>query len=730
MALYHCLREKFMEQAPEKDLVPEGWTNPPTLAEMKQNLLDATPAHDTQVKKVDRWLDNMNITGTAVVKTPEGSSKVQPKLIRKQAEWRYAALSEPFLNIEEMFKVSPTTWEDVASARQNGLVLNNQINTKIDKVAFIDEYVRTAVDEGTVVVRVGWEFEEEEVTEMKPIIEFFPNPQLAPLMQELDRMKQENPTAYRFEVPEELQQAHELSHQNGIPMAPRVVGTEEVKVMKTLKNCPVLDVCDYRNIYVDPSCKNKPEKAGFIIYSFETSKSELKKAGKYHNLDAIVIDNASILSQPDHATDDTSNFNFNDEPRKKFVAFEYWGFWDYDNSGVAKPLVSTWVGNTLIRLEANPFPDRGLPFVFVSLLPKRKSTYGEPDGELLIDNQKIIGAVTRGMIDIMGKSANGQMGNRKDALDVVNRRRFQQGKDYEYNGGVDPAAAFYVHKYPEIPQSASFMLQQQNYDAESMTGVKVFTQNGISGSSLGENVGNGRSVMDAASKRETGILRRLAGGMVKIGRKMIAMNQEWLDEEEVIRITNEEAVIVRRDDLAGNYDLKLGISTVEEDDAKAQELAFMLQTMGPNIDPGMSKIVLRDIARLRKMPELAHELENYEPKPDPMQQQIQQLQIQKLQLEIQELQGKAMGEIASAQLDSAKTQETMAKTRLLEGEADLNDLEFVEQESGVHHERDMEKQQAQAQGNMKLRAVDHAFKIQENDRKELLKYMTQKRSEK
>ena len=140
----------------------------------------------------------------------------------------------------------------------------------------------------------------------------------------------------------------------------------------------------------------------------------------------------------------------------------------YSDGRIAKPFVATWVGQTLIRLEENPFPDKKIPFVFVSLLPKRKSVYGEPDGELLIDNQKIIGAVTRGMIDIMGKSANGQTGYRKDALDATNKRKFQMGKDYEYNGGVDPRLAFHMHTFPEIPASAQFMLQQQNFDAESL----------------------------------------------------------------------------------------------------------------------------------------------------------------------------------------------------------------------------------------------------------------------
>ena len=45
------------------------------------------------------------------------------------------------------------------------------------KLAFIDEYIRTAVDEGTAVVRVGWEFEEdkrkvwEDIMELQPVID-------------------------------------------------------------------------------------------------------------------------------------------------------------------------------------------------------------------------------------------------------------------------------------------------------------------------------------------------------------------------------------------------------------------------------------------------------------------------------------------------------------------------------------------------------------------------------
>ena len=51
-----------------------------------------------------------------------------------------------------------------------------------------------------------------------------------------------------------------------------------------------------------------------------------------------------------------------------------------------------------------------------------------------------------------------------------------------------------------------------------------------------------RGVLDAASKREMAILRRLAKGMTEIGNKIIAMNAVFLSEKEVIRVTNKEFI--------------------------------------------------------------------------------------------------------------------------------------------------------------------------------------------
>lgn len=715
-------------QAPDK-LV--DWKNPPTLANLKQDLADAKPAHDAQVAKITGWLKNLADGGAAPAGTPDTNSKIAPKLIRKQAEWRYPALSEPFLSSPDVFNVNPVSWEDRAAAQQNQLVLNHQFNTKINKVSFIDEFVRTAVDEGTVIVRLGWDFEEEEYIGDVTTVQYVVDPSFGETLQQIGQLKVENPEQFA-QLPAELKQALRMSAEQGQPVRPEIMSSAPGKKTKTIRNQPTVEVCDYRNVVLDPTCKGDVEKAGFIGYSFESSKAQLKKDGKYKNLEYIRVDNASILGTPDHAASGgaASNFNFKDDARKKFVVQEYHGFWDVNGNGKVVPFVAAWVGEVLIRMQLSPFPDKKLPFVIVSYLPVRRATHGEPDGALLEDNQKVVGAVTRGMIDLLGKSANGQTGMRKDMLDQTNKRKFEQGKDYEFNPNVDPRVGVHMHTYPEIPNSAQFMLQMQNMDAESLTGVKAFS-NGVSSASLGDVAAGIRGALDAASKRELGILRRLAEGMVQIGNKIVSMNGEFLSEEEVIRLTNEEFVTIRRDDLAGNFDLKLSISTAEEDNNKAQELAFMLQTMGNNMDAGMSRMVLADIARLRKMPDLAKRIESFKPEPDPMQQKLQELQMQLLMAQIANEQSKAQLNMAQAQLGGVKMGTEQAKAAHLKSDTDKKNLDFVEQESGVTQERNKELQGEQARSQAQLKVLDHGFereKLQNDLVKEYVKGRFQKKA--
>ena len=670
------------------------WKNPPTVEDLKADFDSAEPAHSTHIKNVQGYLQNLS--GKLKVKLPKNRSQVQPKLIRKQAEWRYAALSEPFLADKDLFNVEARTYEDGQRAKDNELLLNYQFNTKLNKINFIDEYVRTAVDEGTVVVQVGWKYEE---AEEEAEVDITATPEQAQMYM-IEQVRQGK-----------LSQEEAMAKlQSGVPIN---LGTKKIKKTVVKHNHPTLRICEFDELVIDPTCEGDLSKAQFIISPFETSISELKRDSSYKNLDKLLGQGESLIDADTADAkflelfndEENSSFEFKDVARRKFTAYEYFGYWDVDGTGLTKPIRAVYVGSTMIKLEELPFPDGKLPFVLVQYLPKRKSIYGEPDGALLEDNQAILGAVTRGMIDIMGRSANGQQGLQKGMLDAANMKKFQDGEDFFYNPGFDPRTSIHMQTYPEIPRSAMEMVNLQNMEAESMTGVKAFSQ-GINGAALGSTATGARGALDSASKRELGILRRLSKGIEEIGRKIIAMNAEFLSDEEVIRVTHQEFRTIHREDLAGEYDLKLSISTPEADNQKAQELSFMLQTTAQSSAPEEVRMIRAEIARLRNMPELAKKIESFQPQPNELEQQKAQLELQLLQAQIQETMAKAQAYANDIPIKQGKAAVEQAKARNLHSKSDQQDLDFLRKDQGIEHQEHLDKLEHNRLTNLDNKAFD------------------------
>ena len=691
------------------------WENPPSLEDLKKNFTACHQSHSVQVAKMKNWRDALLVKGAHKPPKRDGKSSYQPKLIRKQAEWRYSALSEPFLSTEDLLDIIPITAGDRTSAYHNKLILNHQLNNQLDKITFIDQLSRRLVNEGTAIIRTGWKSEERTHTKTVPVYELQPTADPKDIEKINDGLAvlQTNPF-FLDTLPEADRLAIEGSLRSGTIMKAVMVGSKEETVTEVVTNQPDLTICNFENVYVDPSCGYDISKAGFVIYAFETSKSELLKSGLYSGVDKINFDDIAVTSQSDaNFNGKTSGFQYEDAARKKVVAYEYWGEWDIDGSGITKPVIITWVGDTIIRMEENPYPHKRIPFVLIPYMPITDEVFGEPDAELLEDNQKLIGAVSRGMVDIMASIATGQRGFRSDALDPSNKRRFMRGEDYEIRGNVDPRSVVYTHDFPEIPQSALLMIQQQQYEAESITGIKAFS-GGVSGDALGSTATGIRSALDAVSKRELNIIRRIAKGLVEIGHHILAMNSVFLNDEEIIRITDDHFVTIRRESLAGRFNIKLKVSTAEANNMKANQFSFMLQTLGNTLPWDVTKIIMAELARLQEMPDIAQQLLAYTPEPDPLAQQEAQLRIMKLQAEIEMARAKTQEAYANAQLlMNGKANLHNAQANLAQSQADMHNLDYLEQESGTKQARELQlrAEQARSQGQVKVvdKVLDHVF---------------------
>jgi hypothetical protein len=618
------------------------------LAALKSDLKASEVLKKDMDAKIAQWKREHN--GEPYGNEVKGKSSIVSRDIKKQSEWQHASIIDPFVSSSDVIKCHPITFEDAQAARQNELLLNTQFCRKFNRYNFMSKAVKVLDREGTVVVQTGWDYEDEEVATIAEVVA-------------VNEYGQE------------------------------IIVEQEVTETIVKKNQPTAKICRNEDIYIDPTCQDNLDEAQFIIYRYETNLSTLRKDGRYKNLEKLV-NTGGTNNDHDYINPDKTYFEFKDDPRKKLLVYEYWGNYDVDGDGIAEPIVCAWCNDVIIRLGSNPYPDKKPPFIVVPFNSVPFKIHGESNAELIGDNQKVKTAVWRGIIDNMAQSNNGQVAMRKGALDAINKKRFLKGENFEYNGTPND---FWQGSYNAIPGSAFDMLGMMNNEIESLTGVKSFS-GGITGAALGSTATSARGAMDAAATRRMNVVRNIAENLVKpLMRKWMAYNSEFLEEEEVIRVTNSEYVPVRRDDLTGRIDIDISISTMEDNSAKSQELEFLLQTLGPSLPFELTQQLMADVLELMRMPDKAEALRKFQPPKDPMEEQLKQLEMERLMLENEKIKSEIQRNLANAGEDEADKRIKLAKAakeeayaRKLHSESDMKDLEFLSKDEEIDHKHKME----------------------------------------
>jgi hypothetical protein len=216
-------------------------------------------------------------------------------------------------------------------------------------------------------------------------------------------------------------------------------------------------------------------------------------------------------------------------------------------------------------------------------------------------------------------------------------------------------------------------------DIEQLTGVRASGQT----VSKGLSATAARGALDATAKREMDISRNYKENfLIPILRKWLAMSREFMDEEQIVRVTGNEFVPIRRDDLDGNVDIQLKVSTPEADNERSQEIAFLLQTTAQSLPFDMTKMLLAEQMRLKNMPGLAKQISEYQPQPDQLEQERKALEVEKLKAEIAERQSRAQENQLDMKLKASQTELNIAKARQTHSIADKEDLSFSKDATG------------------------------------------------
>ena len=640
---------KQIEEESVKKLV--NWKNPPTVKDLEKDYINAEQYRQKIISKIDNWLKLYEAKNISYGKN---RSRTRPKIIKKMAKWTYPIIEEPLLAKKDLFELEPRTHEDYKTSFLNKIILNQQFREEMDFIKFLNNATRIYVNQGTLIVKIGWNRKYEKIKKIEPVFSIVPI---------LDQNGQP-----------------QLDQNGQIMTEKQKVGSKVVEIEEMTKNHPILEPCDYKKITIDPTANGDINKAQFIVYEYETNLSNLKKENKYKNLDLVDLEKS--LTEQD--SNKYENFNFKDDPRKVLSVKEYWGYWDINSDGKTVPIVATYIGKVMIGLESNPLPFNELPFEMCHFEPVFGSNFGEPDAEIIAENQENIGAMTRSIIDIFGRSAAAQEGRPKDFLDPVNKRKYDNGEDYEYNPMINPKDAFYMHTPPEIGNSIFNMIDMQSKEAEEMVGKKPFAL-GNSQSALNATATAIRTTLDATTKRELGILRRFVSMLERCAKKIISMNRMYLTDGQIFKITNDKFLAINRDQLYGKFDVKLKVSTPEENEMKIQKWSFMLQTLGQKMPFYITKNLMAKIADYSNDPEVAEMLRKYEPQPDPLEQERQKLEIELLKRQIAVYDSSVKENMADALLKTKKAEE-------IDANIDLKDLEFIDKAEGISHIQELEKQ--------------------------------------
>ena len=645
---------------------------------MKADLRDAETARQEHDARIREWKDAYN--GKKYGNEVKGKSEIVSRDIKKQDEWLHPSILDPFVSTPDIVKVTPITYEDVHKARQSELLLNYQFCRQFQRFSFMTKALKILSQEGTLVVQTGWEYRDEKVRTKTETIEVI----------------------------------------NGV----ETVVPVEIEETKILVNKPTAVVCRNEDIYMDPTCMDNMDNCQFIIHRYETDYSTLKQDGRYKNIDKVMRNAMSDSPQNDgyYIPEDDTYFKFQDNPRKKLMIYEYWGNYDIDGSGIAKPIVCAWIGDVIVRLQDNPYPDKKIPFMVVPFNSVPFQMFGESDAELIGDNQKIKTAVTRGIIDNMAQSNNGQTGVRKGALDVANRQKFLNDENFEFNGTPND---FWYGSYNQIPRSAFDMLTVQSNEIESQTGVKSFS-GGINGGSISGSATGVRGALSATAVRRMYRVRNVSENLIKpMMRKWLSYSAEFMSDTEVMNITNSEFVKITKDDLTGRVDLDIEVATAEDNAQKSQELSFMMQTTAQSMDPDMKFDLMADWAALAKMPESAKRLRDKAEKvrqqmnnPDPTQERMKQAEVKKAELENKKLEAQIFSIYATGKEDEADQRMKMAKALVDEAKAknlhsatDMQNLNYIKTDGQIDekvkageiqmkHNNDMQKEMLKHKANM------------------------------
>ena len=324
------------------------------------------------------------------------------------------------------------------------------------------------------------------------------------------------------------------------------------------KNAPKLENILVSEFLYSPDAKSL-EEANFVAHKRKVTMSYLREReaqGVYANIDNIRVNgnyNGMNVDQVEQVIGDNYVDINKDEQtaRQEVVIYECDTKIDINNDGILEDMIITICGDTIIRMEQNYMGRH--PFFAISPTkdPHRiwvKRSYAELIGEL----QDLKVALTRQIMQNVALTNDPKMLLDESAINIDD---FVQGRKVirMKAGHSMNEVAMPMNITPLAPQTFQF-LEWIEGQKENRTGITRYNQ-GLDANSLNKTATGISAILGQSAQRLELVARMFAEtGLSELFRFMVSLNQKFIDQQTVIRLTNKELKI-SPEDLDGSFDL-------------------------------------------------------------------------------------------------------------------------------------------------------------------------------
>lgn len=485
-------------------------------------------------------------------------SKFKSTDVADTIEWIMPSMMRIFYGSQEVLTATGRTAEDEHKAKIHQKLANWQLDRKNDGFMLFYKWCKSALISGLAAVKLTWKrdydtenYEEVISVEQMELLQQDPNIEIKSI-EEVETLDVESQPTYMYKV------------------------KYNQKLVKA--NEPEISLLPHDEFLFDPEATTQ-DNMTYAIHKRDVTADYLRRKGKegvYDNIEEAIqtVDrDVGTIEQKQNPAQDGSYDNDADEARKKLTIKEYYGKIDVNDDGLLEDVIVTYAGNYILLVQENTFEE--IPFAILAPILEPFEVAGKSFADLIGQIQNLKTLLGKEMAYNIAQSNNGRMFLNED---FVNIKDFLNNKKVIRTKGQVPLRDIANPvPYEQIHEATMPFLEYLDATKENRTGITRYNQ-GLSTDTLNKTATGINLIMQASSQRIELIARIFAEtGFKRLFRMLIESNMKFIDQKQIIRLTNEELEI-NPDDLDGQFDLVvnsgMGISDKQE---QVNNLQQMLQ---------------------------------------------------------------------------------------------------------------------------------------------------------